>query len=111
VHFSHFKIDVNIFILVVQKPIRTGNWALMEEGIALYVRKWWYNILWESNDMKLLRTKIWKWWDVSLLKWSAFLFGIGGGAYFHEFVKPYLWIIIIVAVLAMIRPAIAYWKD
>jgi hypothetical protein len=46
-----------------------------------------------------------------MLKWCAFLFGIAAGAYFHEYVIPYLWIIIIAAILLTIRPAIAYWKD
>ncbi|MGD0585513.1 MAG: hypothetical protein ABSA86_07015 [Oryzomonas sp.] len=61
--------------------------------------------------MILFRTKIWNWWDVLMLKWCAFLFGIAAGAYFHECVMPYLLIIIIVAALFIIRPAIAYFKD
>jgi cytochrome c biogenesis protein CcdA len=61
--------------------------------------------------MKLFRTKIWNWRDVLMLKWGAFLFGIAAGAYFHGCVMPYLWIIIVVAALLIIRPAIAYFKD
>ena len=61
--------------------------------------------------MKLLRSKIWNWWDVLMLKWCAFLFGIAAGAYFHEALIPYLWIILIAAVLLTIRPAISYWKN
>ncbi|MDR3578516.1 MAG: hypothetical protein P4L44_00985 [Oryzomonas sp.] len=61
--------------------------------------------------MKLLRTKIWNWWDVWMLKWCAFLFGIAAGAYFHEYVVPYIWFILAAAILLTIRPAIAYWKD
>jgi hypothetical protein len=61
--------------------------------------------------MKLLRTKIWNWWDVWLLKWCSFLFGIAVGVYFHAYVLPYVWVIILAAILLAIRPAIAYWKD
>jgi hypothetical protein len=61
--------------------------------------------------MKLLRTKIWSWWDVWLLKWCSFLFGIAVGAYFHAYVLPYVWVIILAAILLAIRPAIAYWRD
>lgn len=61
--------------------------------------------------MKLLRTKIWNWWDAWLLKWSAFLFGIAAGAYFHEAVMPYALTILIVAVLLAIKPTIAYFQD
>jgi len=61
--------------------------------------------------MKLFRTKIWNWWDAWLLKWSAFLFGIAAGAYFHEVVSPFEWIILIVAVLLAVSPTIAYFKE
>jgi hypothetical protein len=61
--------------------------------------------------MKLLRTKIWNWWDISILKWSCFLFGIAAGAYFHACLVQYVWIALIAAVLLAIRPAIVYFKD
>ena len=61
--------------------------------------------------MKLLRSKVWNWWDAWLLKWSAFLFGIAAGAYFHEFLASYAWVILIAAILLAIRPAIAYFRD
>ncbi len=61
--------------------------------------------------MKLLRTKKWYWWDAWLLKWSAFLFGIAAGAYFHEMLNQYAGIILVVAVLLAIKPSIAYFKD
>ena len=61
--------------------------------------------------MKLLRTKIWRWYDISLLKWSVLLFGMIAGAYFHDFVMLHFWVILIAAVLLVIRPAIAYFKD
>jgi hypothetical protein len=61
--------------------------------------------------MKLLRSKIWNWWDISLLKWSALLVGLVIGAYFHEYVTKYAWVIIIAALLLAFRPAVSYWKD
>ena len=61
--------------------------------------------------MKLLRTKIWYWWDVWLLKVCAFLFGIAGGAYFHEYIIQYFWIILILAIILSVKPAIAYFKN
>lgn len=61
--------------------------------------------------MKLLRTKTWNWWDITLLKWCVFLFGIAAGAYFHELVMPYILVILVVAILLTIRPALVYWKD
>jgi hypothetical protein len=39
--------------------------------------------------MRIFITKVWNWWDVWMLKWCAFLFGIAAGAYFHDYVMPY----------------------
>jgi hypothetical protein len=61
--------------------------------------------------MILLRTKIWRWYDISLLKWGVLLFGMIAGAYFHDFVMQHVWVILIAAVLLVIRPTIAYFKD
>lgn len=61
--------------------------------------------------MKLLRTKAWKWWDISILKWSCFLFGTVAGAYFNVYVMQYFWVILTAAVLLAIRAAVAYFKD
>lgn len=61
--------------------------------------------------MKLLKTKIWSWCDIGLLKLSMLLFGMIAGAYFHDFLMQYVWVILIAAVLLVIRPTIAYFKD
>jgi hypothetical protein len=69
---------------------------------------YWYYWRW---ILKLLRTKVWHWRDIWLLKWCAFLFGIAAGAYFHTYVIQYAWVIIIAALLLALRPAASYWKD
>ncbi len=61
--------------------------------------------------MKLFRTKIWSWQDAWLLKWSAFLFGIAAGAYFHAVLMRYALIILVAAVILAIRPTISYFRD
>jgi hypothetical protein len=61
--------------------------------------------------MKLLRTKVWYWYDVVLLKWSVLLFGMIVGAYFRECVMRYVWVVLVVAILLAVRPTITYWKD
>jgi hypothetical protein len=61
--------------------------------------------------MKLLKTKIWSWSDIGLLKLSVLLFGMIVGAYFHDLVMQYVRVILIAAVLLVIRPTIAYFKD
>lgn len=59
--------------------------------------------------MKLLRTKIWLWADVLMLKWSAFLFGIVVGAYFPHFFEKYIWFALVLAIILAIRPTIRYF--
>jgi hypothetical protein len=61
--------------------------------------------------MKLFRTKIWSWVDIGLLKWSVLLFGTIVGAYFHDFVMQHVLVILIMAVLLVIRPTMAYFKE
>lgn len=55
--------------------------------------------------MKLLITKVWNWWDVAILKWCCLLYGVAAGAYFHEIVMPYIWIVLVASVLLTFRPA------
>lgn len=61
--------------------------------------------------MKLLRTKIWSWFDIGLLKWSCILLGTVAGAYYADFAIKYVWVFIFMAVVLAIRPAIRYFKD
>jgi len=61
--------------------------------------------------MKLLKTQIWSWRDIWILKWCAFMFGIIAGAYLSDFVKQYLWIFVIAAVILTIRPAVKYFGN
>ena len=37
--------------------------------------------------MKLLRTKVWCWYDIGLLKWCCVLIGMVAGAYLADMVK------------------------
>jgi hypothetical protein len=61
--------------------------------------------------MKLLKNKRWEWYDIALLKWSALLFGVVAGAYSSSFIRDYLPILLLVAVVLAIRPAMAYFRD
>ncbi len=61
--------------------------------------------------MKLLRTKVWPWADVWMLKWSAFLFGIIVGSYFPDFFRKYVVIALVLAILLAIRPTMTYFSN
>ena len=57
--------------------------------------------------MKLLKTKIWSWYGIGLLKWGALLFGMIAGAYFHDLIMEHVRVVLIAAVLLVIRPLVA----
>lgn len=59
--------------------------------------------------MKLLRTTVWLWYDIALLKWCCLLIGMIAGAYFAEYVKSYAGIIAVAAFLLAIRPFMTYF--
>jgi len=61
--------------------------------------------------MKLLRTMVWPWADIWMLKWCAFLFGMIAGAYLSDFVKQFVWIFVIAAAILTIRPAVRYFGN
>ena len=61
--------------------------------------------------MKWIRTRLWKWADIALIKWSAALFGMIAGGYLSDFVKQYVFAILLVACLLAIKPLIYFYKD
>ncbi len=61
--------------------------------------------------MALLRTNIWNWWDLVVLKWCCLFFGMLVGAYFHEVVMENFWVILLAAIILAIRSVFVYWKD
>jgi len=61
--------------------------------------------------MRLLRTKVWWWGDIWALKWCAFLFGIIAGAFFSDFVKQYVWIFLVVAVVLAVWSGLKYFGN
>ncbi len=49
-------------------------------------------------------------WDIAFVKWSSFLIGTIVGAYVAGFVKTYVVIIAVVAILLIIRPTMKFLK-
>ncbi|GFE56800.1 hypothetical protein AOG1_06790 [Geobacter sp. AOG1] len=61
--------------------------------------------------MVFLRTMVWSWKDIMLLKWCVFAFGMIVGAYLSEFIKQHVWIFVLAAILLTVRPAIKYFGN
>ena len=61
--------------------------------------------------MHLFRTKVWRWLDIGLVKWSSILVGMIAGAYLSEFVKRHVWVCALAALLLAVRPAVRYFGE
>lgn len=61
--------------------------------------------------MKLFRAKVWSVTDIGLLKLSCILVGMVAGAYLTDFTKRYAWVILAAALLAGIKPTVAYFRN
>ena len=62
-------------------------------------------ISWEKEHFKNLDL-----WDVAFIKWSTLLIGVIIRAYIAGFVKTYVWIILVLAILIYIRPLVRFFK-
>ena len=61
--------------------------------------------------MNLFRTKVWGWLDIGLVKWSSILIGMIAGAYLSDFIRRYVWVFVLAALLLAVRPAVRYFGD
>jgi uncharacterized membrane protein len=60
--------------------------------------------------MKLFRSKVWSPVDIASLKWSCVFLGMIAGAYLSGFVKDYVWVFVIAAILLAIKPTVSYFR-
>ncbi len=61
--------------------------------------------------MNLFRMKVWRWQDIALLKWCCILIGMIAGAFLSAFVRQYVWLFVLAALLLAVRPAARYFGD
>lgn len=61
--------------------------------------------------MKLLRTKVWSWLDIGLLKWSCILLGMVAGIYLADVLRPYVMVLLMIALLCAVKHAVDYFRE
>ena len=59
--------------------------------------------------MKLLRTSVWSPYAIASLKLCCLLLGMVAGAYFPEFVKNHVPVVVLCAALFAVRPLVTYF--
>ncbi len=47
--------------------------------------------------------------DIGMIKWTTLLVGLVVGAYLTDYIKPYWWVFILVAMVLAIRPMYRYF--
>ena len=60
---------------------------------------------WANERIKILNI-----WDIGCIKWASILFGVIIGAYIADFTKQYLWIIVALAIVLIIKPLYKMFK-
>jgi len=61
--------------------------------------------------MPLLKKKLWSVLDIGLLKIGMLLIGVVIGALFATQVRANMWMLIALALIALIKPTFSYFKD
>ncbi len=61
--------------------------------------------------MRLFRTVTGCEEELTMPKWCTFLFGIVLGVFFHEYLVPFVWAILAVAVVLAIRSVYVYFSE
>ena len=65
----------------------------------------------KGGRMNIFKTFTLKWWQAGFFKSGMLALGIAIGAYWHDFLGGYLFILIIVAVLSLAYITYVWWKQ
>jgi len=62
-------------------------------------------------SMDLFKIREWSFWDIACIKWSSILFGVIVGIYTADYLKGYVWLLILGCVLIAIKPVAKFFRD
>ena len=60
--------------------------------------------------MGLMKSRVWPYWQIGVLKWTSILIGMLIGATWSGFVKNFAWIILALAVLGSAQVIVFYFS-
>ena len=61
--------------------------------------------------MNLFKPRVWSIWEIACIKWSSILFGVIVGIYLADFLKEYVWFLILGCVLLAVKPVVKFFRD
>lgn len=60
--------------------------------------------------MRLLRARVWDWYDLGLLKWCCLLLGVALGAWLGEPARRHAALLAAVGLALGVRPTVVYFR-
>ena len=61
--------------------------------------------------MNIFKPRVWSIWEIACIKWSSILFGVIVGIYLADFLKEYVWFLILGCVLLAVKPVVKFFRD
>ena len=61
--------------------------------------------------MNIFKPRIWSIWEIACIKWSSILFGVIVGIYLANYVKSYVWLLVLGCLVLAIKPVVKVFRD
>jgi hypothetical protein len=62
------------------------------------------------KTMNIFKPRVWSIWEIACIKWSSILFGVIVGAYAANYLKGYVWLLVLGCLLLAIKPMVKFFR-
>ncbi len=61
--------------------------------------------------MDIFKPRMWSIWEIASAKWGSILFGAIVGMYFADYLKGYVWLLVLGCVILSVKPILKMVKE
>ena len=61
--------------------------------------------------MNIFKPRIWSIWEIACIKWSSILFGMIVGIYLEDYLKSYVWLLVVGCLALAVKPVMRVFRD
>jgi|OpeIllAssembly_1097287.scaffolds.fasta_scaffold2348752_1 hypothetical protein len=61
--------------------------------------------------MNLFKPRVWSIGEIACIKWSSIAFGMIVGVYLADYLKEYVWFLVLGCVVLAIKPVVKFFRD
>ena len=61
--------------------------------------------------MNIFKPRIWSIWEIACIKWSSILFGLIVGIYLADYLKSYVWLLVVGCLILAVKPVMKIFRD